>query len=105
MTLYQRHIFFCTNRREDGDACEQHGATKLCAYAKRRFAEAAPHLAGHVRVNRAGCLAQCENGPAVVIYPEAVWYTYIDATDIDEIVDEHLVNGRIVERLRIDHPA
>ncbi|WP_296227401.1 (2Fe-2S) ferredoxin domain-containing protein [Ralstonia sp. UBA689] len=105
MTFYQHHIFFCTNRREGADACDQHGATELCAYAKRRLAEAAPHMAKDVRVNRAGCLSRCADGPAVVVYPEAVWYTYIDTTDIDEIVDEHLVNGRIVERLRIDNPA
>ena len=37
----------------------------------------------------------------LVAYPEEVWYTYIDKGDIDEIIDEHLVNGRVVERLKI----
>ena len=54
-----------------------------------------------MRINKAGCLDRCEEGPVVVVYPEEVWYTYVDKTDIDEIIDEHLVNGRIVERLRI----
>ena len=54
------------------------------------------------RVNTAGCLDRCELGPVMVIYPEGVWYTYIDQADIDEIIDEHLVNGRIVERLKLD---
>ena len=54
-----------------------------------------------VRVNTAGCLNRCEEGPVVVVYPEDVWYTYVDQEDIDEIIDEHLVNGRIVKRLRI----
>jgi len=49
----------------------------------------------------AGCLDRCEEGPTVVVYPEGVWYRYADQRDIDEIVDSHLVNGRVVERLRI----
>jgi (2Fe-2S) ferredoxin len=36
-----------------------------------------------------------------VVYPDAVWYTYVDEADIDEIIEEHLQNGRIVERLRM----
>jgi (2Fe-2S) ferredoxin len=56
---------------------------------------------GGVRVNKAGCLDRCEEGPCVVVYPDNVWYTYVDIADIDEIVDRHLVNGEIVERLRI----
>ena len=56
---------------------------------------------GKVRVNTSGCLDRCEQGPALVVYPEGVWYTYIDEVDIDEIIDSHLVNGREVERLII----
>jgi (2Fe-2S) ferredoxin len=56
---------------------------------------------GGVRVNTSGCLDRCEEGPVVVVYPDAVWYTYVDNEDLDEIVDEHLVNGRVVERLKI----
>ena len=54
---------------------------------------------GKVRVNRAGCMERCAGGPVAVVYPEAVWYTYVDADDIDEIVESHLKNGRVVERL------
>ena len=50
---------------------------------------------------RGCCLDRCEQGPVIVVYPEEVWYTYVDQKDIDEIIDEHLVNGRVVERLRI----
>jgi (2Fe-2S) ferredoxin len=56
---------------------------------------------GKVRVNQSGCLDRCEEGPVMVVYPEAVWYTYVDQSDVDEIIDEHIVNGRVVERLRI----
>ena len=56
---------------------------------------------GKVRINQAGCMDRCEEGPLLVIYPEATWYTYVDTSDIDEIIDTHLVGGKIVERLKI----
>ena len=54
---------------------------------------------GQVRVNKSGCLDRCAAGPVAVVYPEAVWYTFIDDSDIDEIVESHLKNGKVVERL------
>ena len=54
-----------------------------------------------IRINSAGCLDRCEEGPVIVVYPEGTWYTYVDEKDLDEIIDEHLKNGRIVERLKI----
>jgi (2Fe-2S) ferredoxin len=57
--------------------------------------------AGKVRVNKAGCLDRCDEGPCLVVYPEGTWYTYVDQDDIDEIVDQHLVKGQVVERLKI----
>ena len=59
-------------------------------------------LAGRVRVNHAGCFSQCGNGPMAVVYPDAVWYAALTPADADEIVREHLVAGRPVERLRYD---
>jgi len=52
-----------------------------------------------LRVNKAGCLDRCAAGPVCVVYPEGVWYTYVDDHDIDEIVDSHLKDGVVVERL------
>jgi (2Fe-2S) ferredoxin len=98
---YQRHIFFCTNCREDGQSCEQYGATELRGYAKQRIKELGIAGKGGVRVNTAGCLDRCSEGPVAVVYPEGVWYSYVDREDIDEIVEEHLVHGRVVERLKI----
>ena len=49
----------------------------------------------------AGCLDRCDEGPVLVVYPDETWYTYVDTEDIDEIISEHLVNGRVVERLKI----
>ena len=101
MSYYQRHMFFCTNCREDGQCCENFGATAMRSYAKQRSKDLGIAGKGGVRVNTAGCLDRCGEGPVIVIYPEEVWYTYVDREDVDEIIDEHLVHGRVVERLRI----
>lgn len=102
MTYYKHHVFFCLNRRDDGRACcADHDAPGMQAYAKDRIKALGLAGPGQVRVNKAGCLDRCELGPCVVVYPEAVWYTYVDRHDIDEIIDSHLVHGRVVERLKI----
>jgi (2Fe-2S) ferredoxin len=98
---YERHIFFCLNERKNGEACcAQHNAQAgfdRCKSAVKAAGLAGP---GKVRVNKAGCLDRCAGGPIAVVYPEAVWYTYVDDHDIDEIVESHLKNGVVVERLR-----
>jgi len=102
MSFYARHAFFCCNQRQGGEACcNDRGASALRAYAKDRVK--ALQIAGpaKVRINQAGCLDRCEEGPVIVVYPEAVWYTYVDESDVDEIIEEHLKNGRVVDRLRI----
>lgn len=102
VSYYERHVFFCCNQREPGaQCCNNHGAQALRDYAKARVKALKLSGAGKVRVNTAGCLDRCDEGPVLVVYPEAVWYSYVDREDIDEIVSEHLENGRIVERLRI----
>ncbi len=100
MSYYQRHVFFCSNQRESGKACCANcGAVEMIAYAKNRVKALKLAGAGKARINQAGCLDRCDEGPVLVVYPEAVWYTYLDRDDIDEIIDEHLVHGRIVKRL------
>lgn len=95
--IYKYHMFICTHQRDDGtDYCEEHGAQSLRDYAKQRVKDL---KLKKVRVNNSGCLNRCKLGPIMVIYPEGVWYQYHDKADIDEIIDTHLVNGKIVERL------
>jgi (2Fe-2S) ferredoxin len=102
MSHFRYHVFFCCNQREPGaTCCNNHGAQALRDYAKDRVKALKLNGPGKVRVNSAGCMDRCDDGPVIVVYPEGVWYTYVDKHDIDEIVDEHLVHGRIVERLRI----
>ena len=102
MSHFNHHVFFCCNQRDESRACcNNHGAQELRDYAQKRVKELGLAGPGKVRINQAGCLDRCEEGPVIVVYPEAVWYTYVDREDIDEIVEEHLVHGRVVERLRI----
>jgi (2Fe-2S) ferredoxin len=102
MSHYKYHVFFCLNEREDGAACcARHRAAEMQEYAKSRIKALGLNGEGKVRINKSGCLDRCDDGPCVVVYPEAVWYTYVDRQDIDEIIDSHLVNGRVVDRLRI----
>lgn len=99
-SYYRRHIFFCLNQRDNGEACcAQHDAQAGFDRCKQRVKAAGFNGKGAVRVNKAGCLDRCAGGPVAVVYPEAVWYTYVDQSDIDEIVDSHLVGGKVVERL------
>ncbi|GMR20575.1 MAG: NAD(P)H-dependent oxidoreductase subunit E [Gammaproteobacteria bacterium] len=106
MSYFQYHVFFCTNYRDDGSACcAQHDAQAMRDYMKSRTKALGLSAPGKVRINTAGCLDRCELGPVVVIYPEAVWYSYVDKTDLDEIIREHLQNGHIVERLLLDRLA
>jgi len=102
MSYYDKHVFFCCNQREGGEACcADKNAVALRDYAKQRVKELGLAGRGKVRINQAGCLDRCEEGPCLVVYPEEVWYTYVDTHDIDEIVEEHLKNSRVVGRLRI----
>lgn len=102
MSYYQYHVFFCLNRREDGaNCCTDHGSQQMRDYAKARCKELGIHGMGQVRINTAGCLNRCAEGPVMVVYPQETWYTYIDRDDIDEIIDSHLRQGKVVERLKI----
>ena len=97
---YKHHLFFCLNERSNGDnCCAQHNAFELFTYAKNRIKELGLSGAGKIRVNKAGCLDACNLGPVMVIYPEGTWYTFIDAADIEEIIQSHLIEGKPVARL------
>lgn len=97
---YQRHVFFCLNQRINGEACcADHRAKEGFDHCKNRVKELGLAGPGKVRVNKAGCLDRCAGGPVAVVYPEGVWYTFVDESDIDEIVDSHLRDGVVVERL------
>lgn len=103
--LIQRHVFVCTGKscsandsaavleafgRELKSRCLQYGkVSKGCS----------PE--GTVVLTECGSVGFCAIGAAVMIYPDGVWYAQVRASDVPEIVDEHLVNGRVVERLAL----
>ena len=102
MSFYQYHVFFCVNQRDKGEACcSRLGGQQMRDYAKQRMKDLGLAGESKVRINMAGCLGRCEKGPVLVVYPEETWYTYIDKDDIDEIIEQHLQQGKIVERLLI----
>ena len=98
-SYYGRHIFFCLNQRTHEACCADHHAQAAFDRCKQQVKAQGLAGPGKVRVNKAGCLDRCAGGPIAVVYPEAVWYTYVDQQDIDEIVESHLKNGQVVERL------
>jgi (2Fe-2S) ferredoxin len=104
MPPYERHVFVCNNERDPSDPRGCCGA-KEAAGVRSRLKELAHDagLRGRVRINSAGCLDQCAYGVTVVVYPEAVWYGGVTVEDVDELFREHVLHGRTVERLRLDH--
>ena len=102
LALFEHHVFVCHNTRPEGaprPSCTADGKSEL--HTQLQQLTKAAGLGSAVRINKSGCLDQCEHGPTVVVYPEAVWYGHVTAEDAAEIVQEHLVNGRPVERLRL----
>jgi (2Fe-2S) ferredoxin len=103
MPKFERHIFICTNQRPAGHprgCCSPSGDGDLHRLFKAKLAERGIG-GGAVRANKAGCLDQCEIGPTVVVYPEAVWYGHVTPADVDEIIESHIIGGQPVERLII----
>ncbi len=102
MSYFKHHVFFCCNQRGEGETCcNNAGASAAQTYAKDRVGELRLKGAGKVRINKAGCLDRCDNVTVVVVYPNDVSYIYVNNEDIEEIIQEHLVHGRVVDRLRI----
>lgn len=103
MPKFKRHIFVCCNQRPPDHprgSCDPTQENSLQKLFKKKLAAAG--IGAEVRANKAGCLDQCEHGPTVVVYPEAIWYGFVSEADVDEIVSSHVVNGRPVERLVLD---
>ncbi len=99
---FRYHVFVCENRRPPEDqrgSCAGRGGNAVRAALKAEIARRG--LDAEVRANAAGCLDACPAGPAIVVYPEGIWYGGVRVEDVPEIVERHLVKGEPVERLRI----
>lgn len=102
MSFYKHHVFFCCNQRDDGrSSCNDHGSQAVRDYAKAKIKKLGLSGKAKVRINQAGCLDRCEEGPVLVVYPEETWYTFVDESDVDEIIQKHLIEGEVVERLKL----
>jgi nitrite reductase/ring-hydroxylating ferredoxin subunit/(2Fe-2S) ferredoxin len=95
MGQYDRHVFVCTS----GETCPLQGDTEQYVKLLRAGVQKASRQ-GEVRVNKAGCFSQCGHGPMVVVYPDNVWYAGVQESDLDEILNAHIIGGAPVERLR-----
>lgn len=101
-SFFNHHVFMCTNIRDAGHVrgcCCDKGAMELRDYMKSACKRLGKR---NVRINSAGCLDRCELGPTMVVYPDAVWYRYENESDLDEIIQVHLVDGKRVERLMLE---
>lgn len=102
MSYYKHHVFVCTNKRPNGEpCCQDYESQQARDYLKKKAKEIQVHGKGNCRINSAGCLDRCDEGPVMVVYPEEVWYTWVDQEDLDEIFEKHLVNGEHVDRLKL----
>ncbi|AFD08148.1 (2Fe-2S) ferredoxin domain-containing protein [Solitalea canadensis] len=99
---YSKHIFVCTNERAPGTrvCCGEKNGLALVAAFKKVIKDKG--LSTEVRAQKAGCLETCELGPSVVVYPEGIFYGKVQLEDVEEIVNEHILNNRVVERLVMD---
>lgn len=104
MPYFSHHIFCCENQREPNHVrgcCADKNAKELREYLKEKTKELGLSGAGKIRINSAGCLDRCELGPVIVVYPEAIWYRPTNKADINEIISQHLVGGKVVSRLQL----
>ena len=93
--MYRSHVMVC-----GGTGCTSSGSEKIIEEFNREIA--AVGLNEEVKVIRTGCFGLCALGPIVVVYPEGSFYSMVKAEDVKEIVDEHLLKGRVVTRLLYD---
>lgn len=101
MSYYDQHLFLCINRRDSGkNSCAQRGSEALFVYLKEQIKKL-PNKGQRLRVNRAGCLGRCSEGPVLVIYPEGIWYHCRTHQDIDEIITGHFILQKRVPRLEL----
>lgn len=104
MIKYRHHIFVCINQRPPGHPkgdCASRGSREVL----QRFQEEMEkrQLWDKVGVNGATCLGPCTLGASVVVYPEGTWYAQVRPDDVEEIVEQHIVEGKPVERLLLEN--
>jgi NADP-reducing hydrogenase subunit HndC len=92
MDIYRSHVLICA-----GSGCTSSGSDNVAGAFDRLLKEEG--LEKEVKIVRTGCFGLCEMGPVVIVYPEGAFYSRVNEEDVEEIVKEHLLKGRIVKRL------
>ena len=93
--MYRSHVLVC-----GGTGCTSSNSPAIIAALEKEIAEKG--LADEVKVVRTGCFGLCALGPIMIVYPEGCFYSQVKISDVPEIVEEHLLKGRIVKRLLYD---
>ncbi|SCA58165.1 Ferredoxin, 2Fe-2S [Candidatus Terasakiella magnetica] len=98
---FRCHLFWCGHDREDQEkpSCARRGSPDIGKQLKQEMRDRG--LRNEVAVTKSGCLGQCSVGPAMIVYPEGTWYKVENMEDAREILDCHLENGNVVDRLVI----
>jgi (2Fe-2S) ferredoxin len=102
MARYEKHIFICENKRDPSDprgCCAEKDSLVIRDLFKKRLKELG--LNKKMRANGTGCLDACAFGPSIVVYPEQIWYGGVKVEDVEEIIQNHLIHDKPVERLLI----
>jgi len=102
MKRFEKHIFVCENKRPEGHpkgCCADKNSVEVRVLFKNRLKQLG--LSTEIRANASGCLDACEHGVTVVVYPDQVWYGGVTIDDVEEIIQQHLINNRPIDRLKI----
>lgn len=99
--FYKKHMFICCNKKSDETGCGALGGDDAFAFAKKYLKSLDSWGEGKYRASKSACLGRCTDGPICVVYPEGIWYTYIDETDIQQIIDEYIINDKVVKHLQV----
>jgi len=104
MEPYRLHLYACDQKKAEGiPSCSANGSLAVIETFRSEIARQG--LAAEVQVTTCGSLGLCTRGPNMVVYPEGVWYSGVQPSDVEEIVREHFGGGRVVERLRSGEQA
>ena len=90
--MYKSHVLVC-----GGTGCTSNGSAKIREELARQLK--ANHMEDDVQIVETGCFGLCAVGPVVIVYPGAAFYSGVHADDVTDIVNEHLIKGRLVTRL------